>query len=196
MIMWWPRVVVRRIESQKPIWITEWILNNKSNMCVWLYCKINVKYKVSYQIRWYFLSNQHWRWALVISTGVTLYQGGPGPSSRSTKGTSRAPYMHEFSSGSRACSPGKFLNLDSLKCHFPDSGERFYRILMVRERHCCSIGYSLSLGAPIGVGGPRVLPVPAHSSRYATGYNYYGMLYDYSIYRVIQKRLSCANLKL
>ena len=38
---------------------------------------------------------------------------------------------------------------------------------MVRKRHCCSIGYSLSLGAPIGVGGPRVLPVRAHSS-YAT----------------------------
>jgi hypothetical protein len=33
-------------------------------------------------------------------------------------------------------SPGKFLNLDSLKCHFPDFGERFYRILMVRKRHC------------------------------------------------------------
>jgi hypothetical protein len=30
------------------------------------------------------------------------------------------------------------------------------------------IGYSLSLGAPIEVGGPRVLPVRAHSS-YATG---------------------------
>jgi hypothetical protein len=28
------------------------------------------------------------------------------------------------------------LNLESLKCHFPDFGERFYRILMVRKRHC------------------------------------------------------------
>ena len=44
--------------------------------------------------------------------------------------------MHEFSRGSRACSPGKFVNLDSLKCHFPDFGERFYRILMVRKQHC------------------------------------------------------------
>ena len=45
----------------------------------------------------------------------------------------------------------KFLNLDSLKCHFPDFGERFYRILIVKKWHCCSIGYSLR--APIGVGG-------------------------------------------
>jgi hypothetical protein len=44
--------------------------------------------------------------------------------------------MHEFSGGSRACLSGKFLNLDSLKCHFLDFGERFYRILMVRKRHC------------------------------------------------------------
>ena len=77
-----------------------------------------------------------------------------------------------FLVGPRHAPPGKFsLNLESLKCHFLDFGERFYRILMVRKRHCCSIGYSLSLGAPIwpiGVGGPRVLPVQAHSS-YATG---------------------------
>jgi hypothetical protein len=44
--------------------------------------------------------------------------------------------MHEFSRGSRACSSGKFLNLHSLKCHFLDFGEIFYRILMVRKRHC------------------------------------------------------------
>jgi hypothetical protein len=74
-----------------------------------------------------------------VSSDVTLYQGAPGskgPPSRSAKGTSWAPYMHEFSKGSRACWPGKFLNLDSLKCHFLDFGERFYRILMVRKRHC------------------------------------------------------------
>jgi hypothetical protein len=111
------------------------------------------------------------QWRNVISGGprFKLFEG---PASRSAKGTSRAPYMHEFSSGSRACSPGKLsLNLESLKCHFLDFGERFYRILMVRKRHCCSIGYSLSLGAPIwpiGVGGPRVLPVQDHSSN-ATG---------------------------
>ena len=52
------------------------------------------------------------------------------------EGTSQAPYMHKFSRGSRACSPRTFLNLDSLKYHFPEFGERFYRILMVRKRHC------------------------------------------------------------
>ena len=79
------------------------------------------------------------------------------PPSRSAKGTSRAPYMHEFSRGSRACSFGKFLNLDSLKCHFLDFGERFYRILTVRKRHCniseaLANVFSLSpkLGAPFG----------------------------------------------
>ena len=30
----------------------------------------------------------------------------------------------------------KIFELDSLKCHFLDFGERFYRILMVRKRHC------------------------------------------------------------
>jgi hypothetical protein len=106
--------------------------------------------------------------------------GGPrfkifeGPPSRSAKGTSWAPYMHEFSRGSRACSSGNFLNLDSLKCHFLDFGGRFYRILMVRKRHC-NISEALANvfalspkpGAPIWpieVGGPRVLPVWAHSS--------------------------------
>jgi hypothetical protein len=34
-----------------------------------------------------------------------------------------------------ACSAGKFLNLESLTCHFLDFGERFYRILVVRKRH-------------------------------------------------------------
>jgi hypothetical protein len=69
--------------------------------------------------------------------------------------------MHEFSRGARACSAGKFLNLDSLKCHFLDFGERFYRILMVRKRHC-NISEALANvfalspkpGAPIGVGAP------------------------------------------
>jgi hypothetical protein len=81
-------------------------------------------------------------WALGCGTsGVTFYQGAPvqnfrRPPSRSAKCMSRAPYMHKFSRGSRACSSGKFLNLESLKCHFLDFGERFYRILMVRKRHC------------------------------------------------------------
>jgi hypothetical protein len=44
--------------------------------------------------------------------------------------------MHEFSRGFRACSREKCLNLESLKCHFLDFGERFYTILMVRKRHC------------------------------------------------------------
>jgi hypothetical protein len=75
------------------------------------------------------------QWRNVISGGprLTIFEGPP---SRSAKGTSWAPYMHEFSRGSRACSSGKFLNLDSLKCHFLDFGGRFYRILMVRKRHC------------------------------------------------------------
>jgi hypothetical protein len=113
------------------------------------------------------------QWRNVISGGPR-FKIFEGPLySRSAKGTSRAPYMHEFSRGSRACSSETFLNLDSLKCHFLDFGERFYRILMVRKRHSVTyqrpwpmfLLYRLSLGAPIwpiGVGDPRVLPVWAH----------------------------------
>jgi hypothetical protein len=43
--------------------------------------------------------------------------------------------MHEFSKGSSDAHAEHF-NLESLKCHFLDFGERFYRILMVRKRHC------------------------------------------------------------
>ena len=64
------------------------------------------------------------QWRNVIPGGPR-FKTFEGPLSRS-----QAPYMHKFSRGSRACSPGKFLNLDSLKYHFPDFGERFYRILM------------------------------------------------------------------
>jgi hypothetical protein len=70
-----------------------------------------------------------------ISPGLIVGGFRRPPPSRSAKGTSRAPYMHEFSWGSRACSSGKFLNLGSLKCHFLDFGERFHWILMVRKRH-------------------------------------------------------------
>jgi hypothetical protein len=43
---------------QKPIWITEWI-NIKIAIYAYDYqCKINVKYKLSYQIRCHFPSNQ------------------------------------------------------------------------------------------------------------------------------------------
>jgi hypothetical protein len=87
-------------------------------------------------LRWVlgFLALQR-QWRNVISGGprFKIFEGSP---SRSAKGTSWAPYMHKFSRGSRACSSGKFLNLHSLKCHFLDFGERFYRILMVRKRHC------------------------------------------------------------
>jgi hypothetical protein len=105
----------------------------------------------------------------LCNSGVTLYQGAPGskvskaPYSRSAKCMSRAPYMHKFSSGSRACSSGKFLNLNSLKCHYLDFGERFYRILMVRKRHC-NISEALAnvfalspkpaWGPPLGLGAP------------------------------------------
>ena len=44
--------------------------------------------------------------------------------------------MHEFSRGPGHAHPENFLSLESLKCHFPDFGVRFYRILMVRKRHC------------------------------------------------------------
>ena len=100
------------------------------------------------------LLKQAGQWRNVILGGPRFFKLFEGPPSRSAKGISRAPYMQEFFSGSRACSPGNLLNLDSLKCHFPDFGQRYYRILMVRKRHCCSIGYSLCLGAPIGVGAP------------------------------------------
>ena len=36
--------------------------------------------------------------------------------------------------GPGACPTGKFLNLESLKCHFLDFGGRFDRNLMVRKR--------------------------------------------------------------
>jgi hypothetical protein len=71
-----------------------------------------------------------------VTSGGPRFKIFEGPPSRIAKGTSWAPYMHEFSRGSRACSSGKFLNMHSLKCHFLDFGERFYRILMVRKRHC------------------------------------------------------------
>jgi hypothetical protein len=88
--------------------------------------------------------------------------------------------MHKFSKGSRACSPGNFLNLDSLKCHFLDFGRDFTEfwwsendIVTYQRPWPTFLLYRLSLGAPIwpiGVGGPRVLPVWAHSS-YATESN-------------------------
>jgi hypothetical protein len=101
---------------------------------------------------------------LIFGRGAYSRRFTKAPPSRSAKGTSRAPYMHEFSRGSRA----------SLKCHFLDFGERFHRIVMVRKRHC-NISEALANvfalspkpGAPIwpiGVGGPRILPVWAHSS--------------------------------
>jgi hypothetical protein len=76
-----------------------------------------------------------YQWRNVISGGPR-FKIFEGPPSRSAKGTSWAPYVHEFSRGSWACSSGKFLNVHSLKCHFLDFGERIYRILMVRKRHC------------------------------------------------------------
>ena len=82
-----------------------------------------------------FVESNVCQWRSVISGGPR-FKMFEGPPSRSTKGTSWAPYMHEFFRGSSACSPGKILNLESLKCHFPDFGERFYRILMVRKQHC------------------------------------------------------------
>jgi hypothetical protein len=102
---------------------------------------------------------------------VIAYQGPPvqRSHSRSVKSTSCAPYMHKLSKGSRACSHGKFFNLESLKCHFLHFGERIYTILMVRKRHCniwglpgrcfCSTGWAWAPIWPIGVGGPRSEPI-------------------------------------
>jgi hypothetical protein len=57
-----------RHRMQKPIWITEWI-NIKIAIYAYDYCKINVKYKLSYQIR-HFPSNQltntRCRWTMVV----------------------------------------------------------------------------------------------------------------------------------
>jgi hypothetical protein len=77
-------------------------------------------------------------------SGVTLYQGAPGSK------FSKPPPLVEVPKAQvecRICT--SFLgvqgmltrkifesDLDSLKCHFPDFGEKFYRILMVRKRHC------------------------------------------------------------
>jgi hypothetical protein len=79
----------------------------------------------------------HDQWRNVISGGprFKIFEGPPSRSAN-YKGTSWAQYMHKFTRGSRACSSRKFLNLHSLKCHFLDFGERFYRILMVRKWHC------------------------------------------------------------
>jgi hypothetical protein len=76
--------------------------------------------------------------------------------------------MHEFSRGSRACSSGKFLNLHSLKCHFLDFGERFYRILIVRKRHCniseaLANVFALSPKPGGGAFGPLRLGAPGFS---------------------------------
>jgi hypothetical protein len=67
------------------------------------------------------------------------------------------------------CSPGKCLNLDSLKCHFPDFGERFAElwwskndIVTYQMPWPMFLLYSLDLGDPIwpiGVGGPRSQPI-------------------------------------
>jgi hypothetical protein len=98
-------------------------------------CFITDRLAVQYGFYLYTTVSSYYQWRNVISGGPR-FKIFEGPPSRSAKGTSWAPYMHEFSRGSRACSPGKCLNLDSLKFHFLDFGERFYRILLVRKRHC------------------------------------------------------------
>ena len=75
-------------------------------------------------------------------SGVTLYQGPPPVQSFRRPPIVEVPKARVERCictsflGVRACSPGTFLNLDSMKCHFPNFGERFYRILTVRKRHC------------------------------------------------------------
>jgi hypothetical protein len=103
------------------------------------------------------------QWRNVISGGprFKIFEG-PAPS-RSAKGTSWAPYMHEFSRGARACtcSRGKLLNLESPKCHFLDFGERVYTILMVRKRHCNISESSLAnvFALQPEPGGPPIWPI-------------------------------------
>ena len=100
-------------------------------------------------------------------SGVTLYQGAPGskfskaPLVEMPKARVERRRAHEFSKGSRACSPGKFLNLESLKCHFPDFRERFYRILMVRKRHCNISEASLAnvFALQLEPGGPHFVHI-------------------------------------
>ena len=101
---------------------------NNFYLCLFKHCILDFQIQAKF--------SQVCQWRNVISEGprFKIFEGPPP--SRSAKGTSRAPYMHEFSRGSRACSSGKSRTLDSLKCHFLDFGERFHRILMVRKRHC------------------------------------------------------------
>jgi hypothetical protein len=124
------------------------------------------------------------------ASGVTLYQGPPGSKFSKAllvevpKARVERRICTSFLGGPGHMLTRKFLNLDSLKCHLLDFGERFYRILMVRKFWWSEndivtyqrppwlmfLLYSLSLGAPIwpiGVRGPRVRPVWTHSS-YAT----------------------------
>ena len=122
----------------------------------------------------------------ISSSGVTLYQGAPGSKFSKAKEVPKARVERRictsFLSVQGMLTRKIFESIDSLKCHFPDFGVRFYRILMVRKRHCdiseaLTIVFALqpepALPPPpiwsIGVGGPRVRPVRAHSS-YATDF--------------------------
>jgi hypothetical protein len=58
---------------------------------------------------------------------VTLDKRGP-------KARAERRRCEVFLEGSGGMPPGKFLNLESLKCHFLDFGRRFDRNLMVRKR--------------------------------------------------------------
>ena len=104
--------------------------------------------------------------------------------SRSAKSTSCAPYMHKLSKGSRACSHGKFFNLESLKYHFLKLwGENLHNsdgqkttLQHMKPPWRMFLLYSLSLGppfVPLGMGAPGlarsepIVVTPLHSTLYS-----------------------------
>jgi hypothetical protein len=72
----------------------------------------------------YFISTPQWR---NIISGGPQFKIFEGPLVEVPKAQVERHICTSFLWGSRACSPGKFLNLDSLKYHL------FYRIRMVRK---------------------------------------------------------------
>jgi hypothetical protein len=116
------------------------------------------------------------QWRNVIS-GAPRFKIFEGPPSRSAKGTSWAPYVHEFSRGPGHVHPENFWIYTlwnaiswTLGRDFTEFGWLENDIVTYQRPWPMFLLYRLNLGAPIWpieAGGPRVLPVWAHSS-YAT----------------------------
>jgi hypothetical protein len=119
------------------------------------------------------------QWRNVISGGPR-FKIFEGPPSRSAKGTSWAPYMHEFLGGPGHVHPESFWIYTLWNAISWTLGRDFTEfwwsendIVTYQTPWPMFLLYRLNLGAPIWpieVGGPRVLPVWAHSS-YATARN-------------------------